>query len=53
METLITPSLAEELGNAAKLMCSWLDGILDFTILKHEVIVRKLKDQKALTKKSG
>jgi hypothetical protein len=44
MESLITPSLAEELGNAGRLMCSWLDGILEFTILKHEVIVLRLKD---------
>jgi hypothetical protein len=50
MENLITPSLAEELGNAGRLMCSWLDGILEFTILKHEVIVLRLKDQKVLEK---
>lgn len=44
MDALITPTLAEELGNAARLLCSWLDGILEFTILKHEVIVLRLKN---------
>jgi hypothetical protein len=40
--------LAEELGNAARLLSSWLDGILEFTILKHEVIVLRLKNNKVL-----
>jgi hypothetical protein len=44
MDHLITPTFAEELGNAARLVCSWLDGILEFTILKHEVIVLRLKN---------
>ena len=48
MDNVITPTLAEELGNAGRLIVSWLDGILEFTILKHEVIVLKLKDQKVL-----
>ena len=50
MDGLITPTLAEELGNAARLLISWLDGILEFTILKHEVIVLRLKNQKVLDK---
>ena len=50
MDALITPSLADELGNAARLLCSWLDGVLEFTILKHEVIVLRLKNQKVLEK---
>ena len=44
MEELITSELGEELGNAARLLTSWLDGILEFTILKHEVIVLRLKN---------
>ena len=48
MDQLITPTFAEELGDAARLLCSWLDGILEFTILKHEVIVLRLKNQKVL-----
>ena len=48
MDNVITPTLAEELGNSGRLIVSWLDGILEFTILKHEVIVLKLKDQKVL-----
>ena len=50
MDGLITPTLAEELGNAGRLVCSWLDGILEFTILKHEVIVLRIKNNKVLDK---
>lgn len=48
MDSIITPEMTEELGNAARLLCSWLDGILEFIILKHEVIVLRLKNQKVL-----
>ena len=44
MDKLILPTFAEELGNAAQLLSSWLDGILEFTILKHEVVVLRLKN---------
>ena len=50
MDHIITPNLADELGNAARLLSSWLDGILEFTILKHEVIVLRLKNNKVLEK---
>ena len=46
IDKVITPTFADELGNAARLLSSWLDGILEFTILKHEVIVLKLKNNK-------
>ena len=36
----------EELGNAARLLSSWIDGALEYTILKHEVIVLRLKNNK-------
>jgi len=44
MDRVITPTLSDELGNAGRLLSSWLDGILEFTILKHEVIVLRLKN---------
>ena len=50
MDHVITPTLSDELGNAARLLSSWLDGILEFTILKHEVIVLRLKNNKVLEK---
>ena len=51
MDNIITPTLIDELGsNAARLLSSWLDGILEFTILKHEVIVLRLKNNKVLDK---
>ena len=53
MDRVITPTLADELGNAARLLSSWLDGILEFTILKHEVIVLRLKNSKVLEKIRG
>lgn len=53
MDRVITPTLADELGNAARLLSSWLDGILEFTILKHEVIVLRLKNAKVLEKIRG
>jgi hypothetical protein len=48
IDKIVTATLAEELGNAARLLSSWLDGILEFTILKHEVIVLRLKNNKVL-----
>lgn len=48
IDKVVTPTLSEELGNAARLLSSWLDGILEFTILKHEVIVLRLKNNKCL-----
>ena len=44
MDKLILPTIAEELGNAARLLSSWLDGIFEFTILKHEVVILRLKN---------
>jgi hypothetical protein len=34
------------LGNAARLLNSWIDGALEYTILKHEVLVLRLKNNK-------
>ena len=48
IDKVVTPTLSDELGNAARLLSSWLDGILEFTILKHEVIVLRLKNNKVL-----
>ena len=53
MDRVITPTLSEELGNAARLLSSWLDGILEFTILKHEVLVLRLKNAKVFEKIRG
>ena len=38
MDKLILPTFAEELGNAARLLSSWLDGILEFTILNMKLL---------------
>mmetsp|Transcript_32065 Transcript_32065/g.23696 ORF Transcript_32065/g.23696 Transcript_32065/m.23696 type:complete len:175 (+) Transcript_32065:503-1027(+) len=40
----------DELGNAARLLSSWIDGALEYTILKHEVIVLRLKNNKVLAR---
>ena len=39
MERILTSEALDSLGNAARLLASWLDGALEYTVLKHEVIV--------------
>jgi hypothetical protein len=48
IEKIINPELIEQLGNAARILSSWLDGALEYTILKHEVVVLRLKHSKVL-----
>lgn len=50
MEKIISPELIETLGNAARLLTSWIDGSIEYTILKHEVIVLRLKNNNVLNK---
>ena len=38
------------LGNAGRLLGSWIDGVLEYTILKHEVVVLRLKNKRVLDK---
>ena len=38
----------QRLGNAGRLLGSWIDGVLEYTILKHEVVVLRLKNKKVL-----
>lgn len=46
MEPLLTQEVMDSLGNAARLLSSWIDGALEYTILKHEVIVLRIKNNK-------
>jgi hypothetical protein len=39
---------ATRLGNAGRLLGSWLDGVLEYTILKHEVVVLRMKNKRVL-----
>ena len=48
MEKIITQEVIENLGNAARLLNSWIEGALEYTVLKHEVIVLRLKNNKVL-----
>ena len=50
IEKIITPDITDTLGNAARLLSSWIDGALEYTILKHEVIVLRLKNNKVHNK---
>lgn len=50
IENIITQEVIDNLGNAARLLNSWIDGALEYTILKHEVIVLRLKNNKVLEK---
>ena len=45
-----TGNTIQALGNAGRLLNSWVDGILEFTILKHEVVVLRLKNKRVLEK---
>lgn len=38
------------LGNAGRLLGSWIDGVIEYTILKHEVVVLRLKNKKVIDK---
>lgn len=46
IERVVTPEVTDSFGNAARLMASWVDGALEFTVLKHEVIVLRMKSNK-------
>ena len=50
MERIISPEVIDILGNAARLLNSWIDGVLEYTVLKHEVIVLRLKNNKVMEK---
>ena len=43
IERVITQDVTENLSNAGRLLASWIDGALEYTVLKHEVIVLQLK----------
>lgn len=42
------PEVVQRLGNAGRLLNSWVDGVLEYTILKHEVVVLRLKSKKVV-----
>ncbi len=50
IERVISPEAIEALGNAARLLSSWIDGALEYTILKHEVVVLRVKHNQVLAK---
>lgn len=50
MEKILRPEILEQLNNPSRLLVSWIDGALEYTILKHEVIVLRLKNNKVLQK---
>jgi hypothetical protein len=46
LEVLISPEVADRLSESGRLLASWLDGVLEYTVLKHEVIVLRLRSNK-------
>jgi hypothetical protein len=46
IERVVVPEVTERMGNAARLLASWVDGALEYTVLKHEVVVLRLKSNK-------
>jgi hypothetical protein len=50
IERVVTSDVTDNFGNAARLLASWVDGALEYTVLKHEVIVLRLKANKVREK---
>jgi hypothetical protein len=46
IERVVSSYITDNFGNAARLLASWVDGSLEYTVLKHEVIVLRLKANK-------
>ena len=46
IERVVNQDVTDNFGNAARLLASWVDGALEYTVLKHEVIVLRLKANK-------
>jgi len=44
LDELVTPDVIQQLGNSGTMIRTWLEAILEFTILKHEVIVLRLQN---------
>jgi hypothetical protein len=38
------------MGNSGRLLNSWIEGALEFTVLKHEVIVLRIKHNQVMGK---
>ena len=50
IDRFCTPNTLSDLTNSARLLASWLDAILEFTVLKHEALILTVKKQNILTK---
>jgi hypothetical protein len=46
LEVMMTQEVTERLSESGRLLASWLDGVLEYTVLKHEVIVLRLRSNK-------
>jgi len=53
IEPLLSQVLTDSLGNSGRLLNSWLEGALEFSVLKHEVILLKIKYNACLAKISS
>ncbi len=43
LDTLIQREVVQSIGNAARLIASWLDAVLEYTVLKHEALFLTVK----------
>jgi hypothetical protein len=50
MDVFCRPEILSQLTNSARIMASWLDAILEFTVLKHEALILTVKKQNILQK---
>ncbi len=50
VDELIDREEAQDLGNSARLLLSWIEAVLEFTVLKHEALYLTVKKTTVLNK---
>lgn len=50
IDRLLSPESISQLSNSARIMASWLDAILEFTVLKHETLILTVKKKNIIQK---
>lgn len=50
IDRFLVPDTLSQLTNSARIMASWLDAVLEFTVLKHEALILTVKKQNVIQK---
>jgi hypothetical protein len=43
VDVIINRESVQEIGNSARLLASWVDAVLEYTVLKHEALFLTVK----------